>query len=115
WLLQLREGHIALPEPGTTVYLSERDRLLVTGAAGTLDRHPIRLTLDDGSTYRDMDRITQQAYGFTFVSWRSLKQSREPASILYGRLLAQKVRDLMPYGLHPNTVSGALSRLPWFL
>jgi hypothetical protein len=116
WLAgQPGSGEIVLPSAGTTVGLGALDRLLVTGAAGPLDRHPLRLTVDRGSTFQDMHRILEQIYGFTMVSWRSLNQSREPASILYGRLLAQKVGELMPYGLHPDVVSGALSRRPWFL
>jgi hypothetical protein len=116
WLVERHGNRVTAPPRGTTIGVSIRDRLLVTGdprkPAGA---HPLRLTLDDKSTYRDMKRIVQQAYGFTKTSYRGFLQSNEPSPILFGRLLAQKVEQLVPYGFNPATAAGPLGDRPWFL
>jgi hypothetical protein len=98
------------------VALNQHDRLLVTGEVsdkGTL--HPLRLTLDRASTFKDMDRIVDQAYGFTLTSWRTFRRTQEPSSILYGRLLAEKVGNMIPYGFDPTLIAAGLGEKPWFL
>lgn len=116
WLVE-RDGHrVGAPPRGTTVALNLRDRLLVTGdPRKTAGAHPLRLTLDNRSTYRLMDRLVQQAYGFTKTSYRGFLQSNEPSPILFGRLLAQKVEELVPYGFNPASAAGPLGDTPWFL
>lgn len=117
WLMDERpDGRMTSPAPGTVVALHPEDRLVVTGEPG--DRamlHPVRLTLDRSSTFRDMDRIVDQAYGFTATSWRTFRRTQEPSSILYGRLLAQKVGHLITYGLDPGLIAAGLGTKPWFL
>jgi hypothetical protein len=116
WLVERNGSRIAAPQRGTTVALSITDRLLITGdpkkPAGA---HPLRLTLDNKSTYRDMNRLVRQAYGFTKTSYRGFLQSNEPSPILFGRLLAQKVEQLVPYGFNPASAAGPLGDKPWFL
>ncbi len=116
WLVERGGSGIIAPPRGTTVALGDRDRLLVTGdprkPAGA---HPLRLTLDNKSTYRDMDRLVRQAYGFTKTSYRGFLQSNEPSPILFGRLLAQKVEQLVPYGFNPASAAGPLGDRPWFI
>ena len=43
-----------------------------------------------------MDRITWQVHGFTATSLRGFHRTNEPSTILYGRLLADKVGQLAP-------------------
>ena len=118
WVVEV-SGSAAQPAPpGTVVEISPLDRLLVTGSAGSAKKrslHPIRITLDPSSTFRDMDRIVWQLYGLTATSWRGFHRTTEPNTILYSRLLAHKVQDLEPYGLTAQQAAGVLADRPWFL
>jgi len=116
WLVERNGGRIVAPQRGTTVALSISDRLLITGdPRKPAAAHPLRLTLDNKSTYTQMDRLVKQAYGFTKTSYRGFLQSNEPSPILFGRLLAQKVEQLVPYGFNPASAAGPLGDKPWFL
>lgn len=111
-------GLAVAPAPaGSVVSLADNDRLLMTGEYVTAKRrnpHPLRLTLDRDSTFQDMSRITAQTQGFTATSWRGFKTTYEPSTILYGRLLAEKVSDLLDYGFDPQRAA-AIGDRPWFL
>jgi hypothetical protein len=116
WLVERVGGKFRPPPRTTTVALNDADRLLITGDPKKPGgAHPLRLTLDRNSTYRDMDRIVRQAYGFTKTSYRGFLQGNEPSPILFGRLLAEKVSQLVPYGFNPATAAGPLGDTPWFL
>lgn len=117
WLVDVMpNGAVRRPVAGTVVALGPRDRLLVTGdGKGKGMPHPLRLQLDRNSTYTDMDRITDQAYGFTVMSWRTHRRTHEPSTVLYGRLLAEKVGALMPYGFDPALASTGIGDKPWFV
>ena len=119
WLVEAEHGHVTPAPIGSVVEIGEGDRLLATGNPTSIYRkernsHPLRLTLDKESTYRDMDRITEQVFGFTAVSGRSFSTTHEPSTILYGRLLAEQVGRLEPYGFNPERSIGIGDR-PWFL
>jgi hypothetical protein len=116
WLVETKGDQIAHAEPGTVVALGEHDRLLVTGDTTRRRRglHPLRLMLDPESTFCDMDRITWQVHGFTATSLRGFHRTNEPSTILYGRLLADKVGQLAPYGFQPDQAAINGDR-PWFL
>jgi hypothetical protein len=117
WLMEEKQdGRMTSPAPGTVVALRPRDRLLVTGEPGEkATLHPLRLTLDRDSTFTDMERIVDQVYGFTLTSWRTFRRTQEPSTILYGRLLAQKVGHMIPYGFDPTLIAAGLGDKPWFL
>ncbi len=116
WMVERVGNGIKTPPQGTTVALSYPDRLLTTGNPRKPGGgHPLRLTLDRNSTYRDMDRLVRQSYGFTKTSYRGFQQATEPSPILFGRLLAEKVAQLVPYGLNPASTAGAIGDTPWFL
>jgi hypothetical protein len=116
WLVERNGSSITSPERGTMVELDSHDRLLVTGDPKKANAgHPLRLTLDRKSTYHDMNRLAEQAYGFTKTSYRGFLQSNEPSPILFGRLLAQKVEQLVPYGFNPATAAGPLGDNLWFI
>lgn len=117
WLVSDSGLHIAPAPAGSVVSLGDDDQLLMTGEYGTSKRrnpHPLRLSLDRRSTFRDMSRITSQAQGFTATSWRGFRTTYEPSTILYGRLLAEKVAQLLPYGFDPQRAA-AIGDRPWFL
>ena len=116
WLVQVNGDQTAHAEPGAVVALGEHDWLLVTGDTSRRRRslHPLRLTLDAASTFCDMDRITWQVHGFTATSLRGFHRTNEPSTILYGRLLADKVGQLAPYGFQPEQAAVNGDR-PWFL
>jgi len=116
WLVERVGNNIKPPPRGTMVALTDPDRLLITGDPRKPGgAHPLRLTLDRNSTYTDMDRLVRQAYGFTKTSYRGFQQTREPSPILFGRLLAEKVSQLVPYGFSPASAAGPLGDTPWFL
>lgn len=116
WLVQARGDQIGHAEPGTVIALGPHDRLLVTGDGSKRRRnlHPLRLTLDTASTFRDMDRITWQVHGFTATSLRGFHRTNEPTTILYGRLLADKVGQLTPYNFQREQAA-IIGDRPWFL
>lgn len=117
WLVDDSSASVSAAAIGTVVELGPGDRLLMTGEHGTGKKrnpHPLRLTLDRESTFTDMDRITRQAQGFTATSWRGFRTTYEPSTILYGRLLAEKVAQLLPHGFDPTRAIG-IGGKPWFL
>jgi hypothetical protein len=116
WLVTEDGAHYEPAAPGALVALADYDRLLMTGDVNRKKRnaHPLRLTLDRNSTFRDMDRLATQIQGFTATSWRGFHRTNEPSTILYGRLLAEKVTQLVPYGFRPE-VAVAMGDRPWFL
>jgi hypothetical protein len=116
WLFERSGNSVTSPPRGTTVAMSLRDRLLVTGDPQKPGGgHPLELVLDEKSTYTDMNRLVEQAYGFTKTSYRGFLQSNEPSPILFGRLLAEKVEQLVPYGFNPASAAGPLGNNPWFI
>lgn len=117
WLVSGSGLKIAPALAGSVVSLADDDRLLMTGERGTGKRrnpHPLRLTLDRNSTFTDMNRLTTQVEGFTATSLRGFRTTHEPSTILYGRLLAEKVSQLLPYGFDPARAA-AIGDRPWFL
>lgn len=116
WLVDRAGQQVRAPQRGTHVAVSPRDRLIVTGDPTRPGAaHPLRLILDNHSTYRDMSRLVRQAYGFTKTSYRTFLPSNEPSPILFGRLLADKLVELAPYGFDPTTAAGPFGHKPWFL
>jgi argonaute-like protein implicated in RNA metabolism and viral defense len=117
WLVEVDGQAVAAAPVGTVVRLSAGDHLLMTGTdriGKARNPHPLRLTLDRNSTFTDMDRLTWQVFAFTAVTMRSYFKTHEPSSILYGRLLAEKVGLLEAYGFQPERAI-TIGDKPWFL
>ncbi len=77
---------------------------------------PLRLTLDRASTFRDLDYLTQQAYEFSFMSWRSFNPGTQPVTVYYSELMAglnSRLRQLAPW--NQELVRTKLSRKLWFI
>jgi hypothetical protein len=116
WLVNKQAKSIINPQRGLMVALGEHDRLLATGDPGKpTGSHPLRLELDRQSTYDDMDRLVSQAYALTKTTYRGFLQGNEPSPLVFGRLLAEKVEQLVPYGFNPATTAGPLGERPWFI
>jgi hypothetical protein len=116
WLVERRAANQVLPpQRGLTVALRDNDRLLVTADPKKVGSHPLRLELDQHSTFTDMDRLVHQAFGFTKTNYRGFLQSNEPSPLRFGRLLAEKVEQLVPYNFSPATATGPFGDRPWFI
>jgi hypothetical protein len=116
WVMQIDGAKALRPPRGTVVRLGEHDFLLALGnPAKEMPAHPLRLTLHHASTYRDMRRIVDQVYGLSLTSYRGFLPGLEPSPTLYGRLLAEKVAQLQPYGLSADQAELSLSSTPWFI
>jgi len=110
------------PARGQTLRLSPSQYLLVTQGPREirLARQPIPspwlLELHPDSDYREMDALVRQAFDFTGLSWRTVRPSSEPVTILYSRLLAEKVAALEgnPYW-QDQLLNTRLRRSRWFL
>jgi argonaute-like protein implicated in RNA metabolism and viral defense len=50
------------------------------------------------STYRDLNRLTQQVYNFTLTNWSGFQQNNVPVTIKYPYMLARKYADLTEFG-----------------
>ena len=81
-----------LPQRGTSVRLGPRERLITfIGPQQYLGYGcptPIRMTLDDTSTFRDADYLAQQLFELSFMSARSLTPGIKPVTVLYSEFLA---------------------------
>jgi hypothetical protein len=87
-----------LPPRGTVVALGERERLLhLVGPLQYKNRGmspPIKLTLDRTSTFHDIDYLTGQVFGFSFMSWAGFHPITEPVTIVYSELIAGLTAEL---------------------
>ena len=109
-------GRVGRPSRGTTVQVGDGDYLLATGESARPEPgHALRLTLHPESTFRDMDRLLTQAFALTLTSYRTFRPTIEPSPTLYGRLLAEKVGQLRPYGFSDQQAEVSLSDKPWFI
>jgi len=76
---------------------------------------PVRLTLDRSSTFRDLDYLAQQAYEFSFMSWRSFNPGHQPVTVFYSELMAglnNRLRQVAPW--NEELVRTKLRRKLWF-
>jgi hypothetical protein len=76
---------------------------------------PVRVTLDRSSTFRDLDYLAQQAYEFSFLSWRSFNPGHQPVTVFYSELMAglnNRLRQVAPW--NEELVRTKLRRKLWF-
>jgi hypothetical protein len=77
---------------------------------------PLRITLDRASTYNDLDYLSQQAYEFSCISWRSFNPSTQPVTVFYSELMARLNSRLRQVGAwNQELVRTKLSRKLWFI
>lgn len=120
WLVVARNGATGVPERGTMVRTGARSRLLcVIGSNQYLGRGtptPLRIDLDDRSSYGEIDAVTRQVFGFTAVTWRGSNVSAKPVTIQYAELaceLAGRLEGLD--GWNATALDVLLRGKRWFL
>ena len=78
------------------VALGERERLLhLVGPTQYRNRgmsRPLKLTLDLTSTFKDLDYLTGQVFGFSFMSWAGFHPITEPVTIAYSGINSRSHR-----------------------
>lgn len=77
---------------------------------------PLLIRIHPKSSYRDLSRITQQVYNFTFLSWRGFRSSLQPSSLLFAELIAKLLSRLKNISSWtPEVVNNKLRDKKWFL
>jgi argonaute-like protein implicated in RNA metabolism and viral defense len=116
---QGKEADYVAPR-GVAIELGPRERLVnLFGPKQYLGRgfpSPLRLTLDNCSTFRDINYLSQQLFEFSFMSWRGFNPAIGPATLLYSEWIAQlnsKLRKVPNWNQHMLTTLLADKR--WFL
>lgn len=109
-----------LPQRGTIIALGERDRLLqLIGPQQYRKRGmstPLRIVLDRTSTFRDIDYLTDQVFGLTFMSWAGFHPVSEPVTILYSQLIAGLTAQLRRIpNWNEDILQTKLAEKRWFL
>ncbi len=109
-----------LPPRGTVVALGERERLLhLVGPLQYKNRGmspPIKLTLDRMSTFHDIDYLTGQVFGLSFMSWAGFQPVTEPVTILYSELIAGLTAELRRIpNMNLDMLLTKLANKRWFL
>ena len=109
-----------LPPRGTVVALGERERLLhLVGPMQYKNRGmspPIKLTLDRTSTFQDIDYLTGQVFGFSFMSWAGFQPITEPVTIVYSELIAGLTAELRRIpNMNLDMLLTKLADKRWFL
>jgi len=109
-----------IPPRQLAIDIGTRERLVVLMGPsqyrgfGTFS--PLRLELDETSTFRDIDYLAEQVFAFSFMSWRTFNPGVLPATIRYSELMAemsQRLRSILPW--NEDLVRTKLQRKLWFL
>jgi hypothetical protein len=117
-------GHkgVFAPQRGLSLRLSDRETLMAVKGSGDVKRpsdglpRPLLLRLSGGSTFNDMDYLTQQAYTFSGHSWRTFFPSPLPVTILYSELIAGLLGKLATVPTWSQTsLLGRIGATRWFL
>ena len=111
-----------VPPRGWAVRIGGRELLMaLTGPAQIRTPyqgapHPVLLRLHRESTFGDLNYLAQQAYNFTFLSWRSFSPASLPVTVSYSRLIGRLLGQLG--GLqnwNPDMLRTRLRTSRWFL
>ena len=88
------------PERGTIVRLGRHTRLLATSSGTLIKRQltplprPLLISVHPGSTFTDVDYLSEQVLKFTSLSWRSVLPSAIPVTISYSERIAEMLGRL---------------------
>lgn len=111
-----------VPERGWALRTGSREILLaLTGPTQLKTSYqgcpkPVLIRLHRESTFDDLTYLAQQAYNFTFLSWRSLSPGSLPVTISYSQLIGRLLGQLS--GLpnwNPDMLRTHLKTSRWFL
>lgn len=111
--------HYVAPR-GVSIELGPRERLInFIGPKQYRKRGcpiPLRITLDNCSTFKDLEYLTQQLYHFSFISWRGFLPSIKPVTVLYSGLIAGLNAKLCKIkNWNQNMIRTKLYNKMWFL
>lgn len=110
------------PERGTIVRLGRNTRLLATRSGQLIIRdltplpRPLLINVHKGSTFTDVDYLSEQVLKFTSLSWRSFMPSATPVTISYSERIAEMLGRLKAIpGWSTTALSTKLKFSRWFL
>lgn len=111
-----------VPSRGISIELGRYQRLLCVNGPELVRRHkeplpqPLLIEMHPKSSFADMTTLTRQVFHFTGLSWRSVRPSREPATILYSSLITRLMNKLATVpNWSPDMLNTKLRRSRWFL
>jgi hypothetical protein len=110
------------PTRGHYLRLGPRDRLLSLIGPKDIKRpehgvpRPLLLSLHRGSTFTDMDYLTEQVFAFSWHSWRTFLPISLPVTVQYPNLIARSLANLsrLP-SWNPDVMLGQIGKGLWFL
>lgn len=77
---------------------------------------PICIKLQKGSTFTDLDYLSEQALAFAALSWRNFTPTSEPITVLYAELIADLLGRLGSLSRwDPDVLRGDVGTSRWFL
>lgn len=111
-----------VPSRGISIELGRYKRLLCVNGPELVRRHkeplprPLLIEMHPKSSFTDMTTLTRQVFYFTGLSWRSVRPSREPTTILYSSLITRLMNKLATVpNWSPDMLNTKLRRSRWFL
>jgi hypothetical protein len=111
-----------IPPRGIVVHMGKYEALVAALGPNEVrsDRigfpRPICLKLQAGSTFTDLDYLSQQTLAFSALSWRNFTPTSMPITVLYAELIANLLGRLG--GLSrwdPDILRGDVGTSRWFL
>nr|WP_321358918.1 Piwi domain-containing protein [uncultured Hyphomonas sp.] len=122
--LQAKSGMkgVYAPDRGTIVRLGRNTRLLATSSGTLIKREltplprPLLVSVHQGSSFTDVDYLSEQVLKFTSLSWRSYLPSAIPVTISYSERIAEMLGRLKAIpGWSTLALSTKLKFSRWFL
>lgn len=118
---QQRKG-IGVPQRGIALKIDERKGLIQLTGPSDVKTYthglpkPLLVDLHPDSDFQDMAYLLRQIYHFSYMSWRSYIPSSEPVTMIYSRLVAQKLGQFRQVdGWDSKTMPVNLRSKRWFL
>jgi hypothetical protein len=111
-----------VPARGTVVRMGKYEALVAVLGPNDIrnDRvgfpRPICIKLQKGSTFTDLDYLSEQALAFAALSWRNFMPTSEPITVLYAELIADLLGRLGSLSRwDPDVLRGDAGTSRWFL
>ena len=116
-----RKGEFA-PDRGLIVQTGRYSRLVSTTGVTLVKRpglplpRPLQVHLQRGSTFTDLDYLSEQVLKFTGLSWRSTQPAARPVTIYYSELIARLLGRMKAVpGWSPTLLDTRLRTSKWFI
>lgn len=118
---QKRKG-VGVPSRGQIVPLGPKAALVTLVGPQQLKTNlqgcptPILVSVDQNSTFDNIDYIAKQVFDLTFMSWRNVMPSTKPVSISYPNLVVNLLGELRQIpNFNPDVLITKLRESRWFL